>query len=96
VAFYGPVKTPADVLKGLFCPLLYHRAGADAAVSDADIALLQQAGSDSGRRVDIRSYPGAPSGFCNDMRPDVYRPELAAEAWETTVSFLADCFKDAR
>ena len=96
VAFYGKVITPLSLLKDLHCPLLYHHAGADESISAEQVALLQQAGKEYDKRVEIKTYEGAPHAFCNDMLPDVYRPQATGAAWDATVEFLQDCFKACR
>jgi carboxymethylenebutenolidase len=96
VAFYGQIVPPLSFLKELYCPLLYHHAGGDASVSAELVEQLQQAGKEYGKRIEIKHYEGAPHAFCNDMRPDVYRPQAAAAAWDNTVEFLDDCFKAYR
>lgn len=96
VAFYGKLPGPPDLLKDLHCPLLYHRAGAEAAVTADHLETYRQAATNHGKRLEIRTYENAPSGFCNETRPDAYRPEAARAAWESTVEFLSACFKDVR
>jgi dienelactone hydrolase len=54
---------------------------------------LSEAAKEYGKRVEIKVYENAPHAFCNEMRKEIYRPEAAREAWETTVAFLSDCFK---
>ena len=46
------------------------------------------------KQVEIRTYEDAPHAFCNETRKDTYRPEAALAAWEATVAFLNDCFKE--
>lgn len=96
VIFYGKPATPLSILKDLYCPLLYHRAGADVSVSQEEIEQLRQAATEYGKRLTIQTYDGAPHAFCNETRPDSYRQEAARNAWESTVEFLNDCFKDAK
>jgi carboxymethylenebutenolidase len=44
----------------------------------------------AGREVTLHLYPGAGHWFCEDDRPDAYRPEAAALAWERTLAFLRE------
>jgi len=94
VAFYATITTPPDVLKSLCCPLLYHRAGRDSSVTDEQIGLLVEVGKESGKRVDIQTYEGAPSAFCNETRQDSYDSNAARASWESTIAFLNGCFQD--
>jgi carboxymethylenebutenolidase len=89
VAFYARITMPSSMLKNLVCPVLYHRAGADSSVTTEEIESLIQAGTDSGKPVEIKTYANAPPAFCNDTHKEHYRPDAAREAWETTVAFLA-------
>jgi carboxymethylenebutenolidase len=95
VSFYGRVGQPETALKTLYCPLLYHRAGQDVWVPAEDIERLRALADEDRKRVEIRTYPDAPHAFCNDARPESYRPDAAAEAWNATVSFLKACFQAA-
>ncbi len=94
VAFYGKMVTPPTVLKELQCPLLYHRPGADEWVIAEEVEQLRQTAKDYEKQVEIRTYEDAPHAFCNETRKDTYRPEAALAAWEATVAFLNDCFKE--
>jgi carboxymethylenebutenolidase len=87
VAFYGALPNQPEALKGLLCPVLYHQAGADAKIPATVGATLRQAATDSGKPVEIRTYPDAPHAFMNETRPGSYRPEAA------TVKFLAENLK---
>jgi carboxymethylenebutenolidase len=95
VSFYGRVEESETALKTLYCPFLYHWAGQDAWVSAEDVQRLRALADEHHKRVEIRTYPDAPHAFCNDARPDSYRPDAAAEAWNVTVSFLKSCFQAA-
>lgn len=94
VSYYGRTIQPETALSDLYCPVLYHQAGQDARVSDQDVARLQAAANEHHKRVEIRTYPGAPHAFSNEMRPDAYRADAAADAWKTTASFLRSCFQE--
>lgn len=93
VAFYGKLPTPPAMLKDLACPLLYHRAGGDAGISEESMETLRQAARDSGKPVDIRISEGAPRMFMDETRPETYRPDAATAAWEATVQFLNSRFE---
>lgn len=93
VAFYGKMVSPPSLLKDLYCPLLYHQAGADEWVTADEVEQLRQVAKEYGKQVEIRTYPNMPHAFCNETRKDVYHPEAAQEAWDATVAFLSDCFK---
>lgn len=95
VAFYGKMMTPPDLLKDLYCPLLYHQAGRDEWATQQDVDQLRAAAAQYGKRVDIRTYAHAPHAFCNETRTETYRKEAATEAWNATVDFFKTCLQDA-
>lgn len=89
VDFYGKVTTPDTVLKGLVCPVQVHRPEVDATPTDEELERLRRAAQETGKAVEIHSYAGAPHGFCDDTRKELYRPDAAHAAWEKTIAFLA-------
>jgi carboxymethylenebutenolidase len=95
VSFYGKLTAP-EILKDLNCPLLYHRPTADPRVSDVDVEQIRQAAGEHKKQVIINTYDQAPASFVNETRKDFYRPAAAKEAWDSTISFLNDCFKSER
>jgi len=42
----------------------------------------------AGVRFDSHTYPGVDHAFMNDDRPEVYVPEVAADAWRRGIDFL--------
>lgn len=95
VAFYGKMVGPAELLKDLQCPLLYHQAGRDEWATQEDVDRLLSAAKEYGKRVEVRTYPDAPHAFCNDARKDYYRADAAREAWNSSIDFLKSCFQGA-
>lgn len=93
VSFYGRVPAPAEYLRDLHCPLLYHQAGADEWVPAEDVERLRDAAREYDKRIDIRSYEGARHAFANQLRNDAHDPEAARAAWTATAEFLAGCLK---
>jgi carboxymethylenebutenolidase len=96
VAYYADVTTPLTVLKELFCPILYHRAGADPTVTDEQIERLIQGGREAGKNIDIQTYTDAPHAFCDESRKEQFRAEAARRSWESTITFLKGCFQTDR
>jgi carboxymethylenebutenolidase len=90
VSFYGAIAIPPASLKDLVCPLLYHRAGTDATVTDEQLELLREAEKASGKPVTINTYADAPPAFLDPTRKDTYRKDASEAAWESTISFLSD------
>jgi len=90
--FYGRNPTPLDLVKNLQCPILGNYAGADLAISEADIKLLEETLTKYGKIFDIKTYPGAPHGFFNDSRQS-YRPDAAKDSWKRTINFFGKYLK---
>jgi len=93
VSFYGKPGPPFDWLDGLQAAILYHWAGADDTVSEADLEQFRRIVQERNKRVIIQKYEGAPHAFCNETRKETYRADAAQLAWDRTVDFLADSFQ---
>jgi carboxymethylenebutenolidase len=87
VPFYGQVP-PLDSFKYLLCPVLYIYGGQDTWITKQDVARLQQGFKDYRKPGEVAIYQDCPHAFFNDTRPDVYRPQQAADAWQRTLRFL--------
>lgn len=93
VSYYGKMVHPRELMKDLFSPLLYHQAGKDTWATNEEAEQLRAATTEYGKRAEIHAYPDAPHAFCNEMKPDAFRADDAALAWERTTAFLATCFQ---
>jgi len=87
VAFYGRNPSPIDMVKNVNCPILGNYAGADMAIKESDISLLEETLKKYGKVFDIKVYSGAPHAFFNETR-ESYRPEAAEDAWKRTLNFF--------
>ncbi len=87
VAFYGQVPPPAE-LQRLRCPLLYIAAGQDDWITKDEVHRLQEALPRVHNTGYVQTYPTAPHAFFNDTRPEVHRPDDAADAWRHTLQFF--------
>ena len=93
VSYYGKPGPQFDQLDGLQASILYHWAGADDTVTEAEIEQFRKAAEERKKRVTIHKYDGAPHSFCNDTRKESYRAAAAEEAWERTIDFFKESFK---
>jgi carboxymethylenebutenolidase len=93
VVFYGRNPSPIDLVRNLQCPLLGNYAGADMAITEADINLLKETLKKYEKTFDVKTYPGAPHGFFNDTR-ESYRPEAAKDAWQRVLTFYSKHLRD--
>jgi carboxymethylenebutenolidase len=72
----------------LRCPLLAFYGDRDEFVPLGDIRALEAALAATPHETEVVVFPDAGHAFANDTRPDKYRPEAAAVAWERMVAFL--------
>jgi len=92
VVFYGRNPSPIDLVKDIQCPILGNYAGADMAITQSDINLLEQTLTKYGKVFDIKVYPAAPHAFFNDTAKS-YRPEAAQDSWRRTLEFFSTHLK---
>jgi carboxymethylenebutenolidase len=87
VSFYGvPLKDfadPADIT----CPFQAHFAIQDDKITPEVAARVERDMKAAGRQPEIWHYE-ADHAFCNSARSEVYKPDLAAKAWDRMVAFL--------
>jgi len=81
-------RAPLDALATLTCPVLGFYGEEDPIIPLADVDALRARLAASGQTWEIRLYPGAGHAFMNETRPQMYRPEAAADAWSRLVPFL--------
>jgi carboxymethylenebutenolidase len=102
VAFYGMLRyaegldrerkprSPLEALADLRCPVLGLYGEEDGIIPVADVRELERSLAKSGRPGGVRLYPKAGHAFMNDTRPEMYRPEAAADAWPRMVAFFRE------
>jgi len=100
VPFYGMItyaegldrakkpRSPLQAMGDLSCPLLGLYGDEDALIPVDDVHALEAAARRTGQPVETHVYRGAGHAFVNDARPDAYRPEAAADAWQRMTAFL--------
>ncbi len=81
-------RSPLEAVADLRCPLLGLYGEEDAIIPLADVRELERRLAASAQPGEVRLYPKAGHAFMNDTRPEMYRPEAAADAWPRAVSFL--------
>jgi carboxymethylenebutenolidase len=98
VSWYGMLRyaetsearpvSPLELAAHLRCPYLGLFGADDAIIPLADVEELRALLEREGKTHAIEVYRGAGHAFFNDTRPDAYRPEVAAAAWERATAFL--------
>jgi len=81
---------PLGVARNLSCPTLAFYGDEDEFVPVSDIELLKDRFAKSAQFAEVVVYSGAGHAFMNDTRPDAYRPDDAANAWQRMVAFLTE------
>jgi len=90
VVFYGAHPKVKPDLEKLRAPLLGLYAERDTfATPEGGRALIAKLKA-LGKEAEIHVYDDADHAFFNDERPEVYKPDAAADAWQRTVRFLRE------
>ena len=98
VSFYGMLRyeqtsankptSPLDMTPSLGCPLLGLFGEEDALIPPGDVEELRLRLGENGKDFECVTYPGAGHAFLNEARPEAFRPEAAADAWERALRFF--------
>jgi carboxymethylenebutenolidase len=88
VDFYGVHPNVKPDFSQLTAPVLGLFAENDGFVTPEVVQSLESAIAQAGGTIETHTYPNADHAFFNDTRPEVYKPDAAADAWERTLSFL--------
>ena len=99
VSFYGMLRypeqnalkprSPLDAAGDLGCPYLGIFGEEDALIPMSDVSELRRRLAAANKRFDLRTYPGCGHAFLNHTRPDAFRPEAAAAAFEEAAAFFS-------
>jgi carboxymethylenebutenolidase len=99
VSFYGMLRypeqneikprSPLEAAPDLSCPYLGIFGEEDPLIPMSDVAELRARLEAAGKTFEIRGYAGCGHAFLNSTRPDAYRPQAAAHAFEQAVRFFA-------
>jgi carboxymethylenebutenolidase len=90
VVFYGGHPKVKPDLPNLHAPVLGLYGEKDASVTPAVAHELERQVKALGKQIDVVIYPGTGHAFFNDMRPEVYNAEAAADSWRRTIAFLRE------
>jgi carboxymethylenebutenolidase len=99
VAWYGMLRAAAlderkpehvlDAIAELAVPTLGLFGADDALIPASDVALLRERAARAGRELEVVVYPGAGHAFNNDTRPEAFRPQASADAWQRLFAHFA-------
>ena len=100
VSWYGMLRyaekdeakpaSPLDLAPQLSCPYLGLFGAEDPIIPVADVEELRSILAREGKTFEIEVYEGAGHGFFNDTRPEMFRPTVAAQAWQRAIGFLRE------
>ena len=88
VVFYGGHPKVKPDLPNLHAPVLSISGDKDRSVTPAVVHELERQLNDLGKQIEVKIYKDADHAFFNDTRPEVYKAEAAADAWQRTIAFL--------
>jgi len=88
VVFYGIHPKVKPDLPNLSAPVLGIFGEKDGSVPPDVVHDLERQIKDLGKQVEMKIYAGADHAFFNDTRPEVYKAEAAADAWQRTIKFF--------
>jgi carboxymethylenebutenolidase len=98
VSWYGMLRypenddlkpaSPLQLAPQLSCPYLGLFGAEDAIIPLTDVEELRSTLARGRKTFEIVTYPKAGHAFFNDTRPDAFRAEAAADAWERAITFL--------
>jgi carboxymethylenebutenolidase len=90
---YGHLAADDDSVKPIHASILGLFGGKDRGIAVYDVMKFEAMLQKQGNRVEIHVYPDAGHAFENPNNKDGYRADDAADAWQRTVTFLADTLK---
>ena len=92
---YGHLVTDSAEIKKINAPILGLFGGLDQGITPDDVHKFEAAMKQQGKKVDIKVYDDAGHAFENPDNKNTpgYRPPDAADAWQRTITFLAEYLK---
>jgi carboxymethylenebutenolidase len=90
---YGHLATDPALLGKINAPVLGLFGGQDQGITPDDVHKFEAAMKQAGKKVEIKIYDDAGHAFENPNNKAGYRAADAADAWQRTVTFLAENLK---
>jgi carboxymethylenebutenolidase len=90
---YGHLATDTEALKKINSPILGLFGALDQGIPPADVKKFGETLDKMGKKIEVKIYDDAGHAFENPNNKTGYRPADAADAWQRTVSFLAEALK---
>ncbi len=83
-------RSPLEAIEDLGCPLLGLFGEDDAFVPVSEVRELEHRLGETPHANEIVLYAGAGHAFMNETRPEMYRPQVATQAWARMVAFFRE------
>lgn len=90
VDMYGIHPAVQPDFSRMHAPVLGLFAEKDHMVNDAAKENLAQQLQQANVKFEFHTYPGVDHAFMNEQRTDVYKPDVAAQAWQRVTAFFRD------
>lgn len=90
VVNYGALPADAETIQKIHAPVLESSGAQDRGITPKMVRQFQAAMKVAGKHADVKIYPGAAHAFENPNNKEGYRPEAARDAWQRTITFLAE------
>jgi len=90
---YGHLATDPAALNKINSPILGLFGGQDRGITPDDVHKFEAAMKQAGKKIEVKIYDDAGHAFENANNKEGYRAADAADAWQRTVSFLAENLK---
>jgi carboxymethylenebutenolidase len=90
---YGHLATDTDAIQKINAPILGLFGGQDQGITPDDVHKFEATMKQLGKKIDVTVYNDAGHAFENPNNKTGYRADDAADAWNRTVSFLAENLK---
>ncbi len=90
---YGHLATDPGAIKRINAPILGLFGGQDKGITPDDVRKFESQMKQLGKTIDVKIYDDAGHAFENPNNKTGYRPEDAVDAWQRTVTFLAENLK---
>ncbi len=93
VVNYGALPTDPEDINRIQAPVLGNFGAEDRGIPPTAVSNFEKAMENAHKKVNVKIYAGAGHAFENPNNKAGYRPQAAQDAWNRTVSFLAETLK---
>jgi len=88
-------RDPLHAVRDLRCPLLGIFGDSDEFIPSEDVKLLEGSLAEGPMACEVRVYPGCGHAFLNETRPQAFRKEAAADAWQRMLDWFGRYLRES-